>query len=291
MGSRFIALPGSTRTAPPHWNELPACQAEDRIEISVRVRRRAGAELPSVEQPGAFPLHERRPLSRAELGARFGADRAALAAVERHAVGRGFKVIDVCPARRRVLLAGPLGALVEAFPADVRRVEHRGVAYRQRCGAQYVPAALAGSIEALFGFCSSPLATPYLALPERADAPAVTSHRTEKGWIDALEAAIHDGDELPSVIHIRWPGADLETEGHLTWTESAISAINTSLQEAALLGIEVVCEAGDGRESLVDGARLAAALDDAEHESADDTRPSHVDLVGVRACGALPRAG
>ena len=354
MTESFVALPGSARTPPPSWTELPARADEERIEISIRVPRRPGVELPSVEALGALPPGERRHLSREELTARYGADPAALAAVERHARERGITVVDACPSKRRVLLAGTLGELRKAFPADVRRVEHpSGHAYRQRCGDQHVPAALAGCVEGLFGFSSQPRARPYVTLPAEGDAgapndgshlpgdlarlydfppdldgrgecigilefgggyrdsdlqayfaklglpcpevvavpvggrtnaPGVSRNLdvevaldlqiagaiapgarlaayfcewTEKGWIDALETAIHDRDNQPSILSISWGWAELEAAGHVSWTEAAIDAVNTSLQEAALLGITILCASGD------DGSAAGIAGDQA----------------------------
>ncbi len=347
MPASFLPLPGSTRTPPSSWHELPASDPEERIQVSVHVPRRAGAKLPSVEQLGSLPVSERRHLSREQLTAEYGADPAALEAVTQHAREHGITVVDACPSKRRVLLDGSLRQLCAAFPADVRRVEHEGVAYRQRCGPLHVPAALAGSVEALFGFSNHPRALPYVALPSATAAcpssapkpqpdhsnlpgdiaklydfppdldgrgecigvlefgggyrdanleryfaklgipcPEVVAvpvgagvnapgkrwnldvevaldlriagaiapgarivayfcEWTEKGWVDALQTAIHDRENCPTILSISWGWAELQTAGHLNWTEAAIGAVNECLQEAALLGITVLCASGD----------------------------------------------
>lgn len=64
---------------------------------------------------------------------------------------------------------------------------------------------------------------------------------TEKGWVDALSAAIHDSENMPSVISISWGFA----EGQFIWTQQAINAVNNVLCEAALMGITVCCSSGD----------------------------------------------
>ncbi len=353
MQASFLPLHGSARPLLPSWHEMPEGDPDEKIEISIRVRRRPGVVLPSVEQLGALHPRARRHLSREELTALYGADPAALAAVERHARERGFSVVDVCPSKRRLLISGTLGELRAAFPADVRHVEHRGHRYRQRCGPQHVPAELAGAVEALFGFSSHPQARPYVTLPQGPDAAATSSASylpgdiarlydfppdldgrgecigllefgggyraedlqryftklglpcpevvtvpvgtrtnapgvsrnldvevaldlqiagavapgarlaayfcewTEKGWIDALETAIHDRDNRPSILSISWGWAELEAAGRVSWTEAAIDAVNTSLQEAALMGITVLCASGD------DGSAAGIAGDQA----------------------------
>jgi kumamolisin len=353
MGSKFIALPGSMRLAPSSWNDLPPWALDERVEISVRVRRRAGVEH-HLKRLGDLPLRDRVHVSRERFAAAFGADLDALAAVELHARERRIEVTDVCPARRRVLLSGTLGALLETFPTDVRRAEHRGAPHRLRCGPQHVDASLEGHVEAVFGFCGHPRARPYVRLPARVapspegdrasaisylpgeianfyDFPAgldgsgqcigilefgggysdddlrqyfakigvacpefvaveVGSQRnrpgvapgydaevaldlevagavapgarfavyfsewTEKGWVDAIEAAVHDRENRPSILSISWGWAELEAAGGVAWTQAAVDAVSSALKDAALLGITVVCAAGDdGSEDGIGG--------------------------------------
>lgn len=83
------------------------------------------------------------------------------------------------------------------------------------------------------------------------------SEWTEKGWVDALNAAIHDPVNRPSVLSISWGWAELEAHGHVAWTKAAIDAVNGALHEAALLGITVICAAGDdGVSDDVSGDRV-----------------------------------
>ncbi len=64
---------------------------------------------------------------------------------------------------------------------------------------------------------------------------------TEKGWIDALSAAVHDNVNKPSVISISWGFA----EGQFIWTNQAVKAVNQALQAAAALGVTVCAASGD----------------------------------------------
>jgi kumamolisin len=75
-------------------------------------------------------------------------------------------------------------------------------------------------------------------------APAATiavyfAPNTDRGFIDALAAAVHDTVRRPSVISISWGRReDL-------WTGQARAAFNQALQEAAAIGVPVFVAAGD----------------------------------------------
>jgi kumamolisin len=64
---------------------------------------------------------------------------------------------------------------------------------------------------------------------------------TEKGWIDALTAAIHDTVNKPQVLSISWGFA----EGNFIWTQQAIDHVNDILQAAAVLNVTICVASGD----------------------------------------------
>jgi kumamolisin len=66
---------------------------------------------------------------------------------------------------------------------------------------------------------------------------------TDQGFLDAINAAIHDTVRKPSVISISWGGAEDE------WTPQALNAFNAAFHDAALLGITVCAAAGDNGSS------------------------------------------
>jgi kumamolisin len=63
----------------------------------------------------------------------------------------------------------------------------------------------------------------------------------EQGWLSALDAAVHDQTNNPSVLSVRWGNAE-DTD---IWTDQAMEQINQSLQEAAMIGVTVCVAAGD----------------------------------------------
>jgi kumamolisin len=73
---------------------------------------------------------------------------------------------------------------------------------------------------------------------------------TDQGFLNAINAAIHDTVHTPSVISISWGSAENQ------WTAQALNAFNAALHDAALLGITVCAAAGDDGSSdgLSDGA-------------------------------------
>ncbi len=62
---------------------------------------------------------------------------------------------------------------------------------------------------------------------------------TDKGFLDAVTAAVNDATNKPSVISISWGGAEKR------WTQQAIDNMNEAFKAAALMGVTVTCAAGD----------------------------------------------
>jgi len=73
---------------------------------------------------------------------------------------------------------------------------------------------------------------------------------TDAGFLDAVTTAIHDTTHHPSVISISWGGAES------TWTDQAMTAMDSAFQAAATMGITVCVASGDSGSSdgVTDGA-------------------------------------
>lgn len=65
------------------------------------------------------------------------------------------------------------------------------------------------------------------------------TNNTDQGFLDGINAAIHDSVRKPSVISISWGAAESE------WTPQSMNAFNAAFHDAALLGITVCVAAGD----------------------------------------------
>jgi kumamolisin len=85
----------------------------------------------------------------------------------------------------------------------------------------------------------------------KATIPVWFSQFTEKGWVDVLDAAMHDPKYKPQVLSISWGYA----EDAYIWTASAVQQVNEALQEAALMGMTICVAAGDDGSSdgITDG--------------------------------------
>jgi kumamolisin len=66
---------------------------------------------------------------------------------------------------------------------------------------------------------------------------------TDQGFLDAINAAIHDHLRKPSVISISWGAAESQ------WTPQAMNAFNAAFHDAALMGISVCAASGDSGSS------------------------------------------
>ncbi|MDP4130087.1 MAG: S53 family peptidase [Bacteroidota bacterium] len=66
---------------------------------------------------------------------------------------------------------------------------------------------------------------------------------TDKGFLDAISAAVHDAENKPSVISISWGAAENQ------WTGQAINNFNEVFKSAAALGVTIAVAAGDGGSS------------------------------------------
>ena len=73
---------------------------------------------------------------------------------------------------------------------------------------------------------------------------------TDQGFIDAVTTAVHDTANKPSVISISWGGPES------SWTQQAITSLDSACQAAALLGVTITVAAGDNgsTDGVTDGA-------------------------------------
>jgi hypothetical protein len=70
---------------------------------------------------------------------------------------------------------------------------------------------------------------------------------TNQGYLNALNQAVHDRINHPSVISLSWGASEI------SWESSAIQGINAALREATQLGITVVATVGDN--GVTDGVK------------------------------------
>jgi len=66
---------------------------------------------------------------------------------------------------------------------------------------------------------------------------------TNQGFLRAINRAVHDTVNRPSVISISWGGPES------SWTQQSLNAFNQAFQAAGLIGVSVCAAAGDGGSS------------------------------------------
>ncbi|PYV18818.1 MAG: peptidase S53 [Acidobacteria bacterium] len=157
-----ISLLGSDRPAPPEARAIGPAEANERIQVTVFLRRRsAPASFPAVETMGARPLSQRRNLSRKQFAAAHGAAPGDLKKIRAFAAQHNLKVIEERPERRSVVLAGTLGDFSAAFDVRFKRYEHPKGNFRGHDGPLRIPAELANIVEGVFGLDNRRQAEPH----------------------------------------------------------------------------------------------------------------------------------
>jgi kumamolisin len=98
-----------------------------------------------------------KPISRADLVAKYGADPKDLEAVEKVLTSFGLTVTDKNVAIRSLHVVGPASAMEQAFDVQLMRVKHADILYRGRVGEIHIPSELAGIITGVFGLDTRPM--------------------------------------------------------------------------------------------------------------------------------------
>jgi kumamolisin len=160
-----VELKGSARTAFPAGKDVGPADPNQRIEVTVLLRRGSKPnEFPSVAQIGAGLPRERKYLTREEFARLHGAMAADLEKIRAFAAQYDLKVVSENRATRMVKLSGTVKALNEAFGVDLRRYEHSSGSFRGRTGTLTIPSDLELVIEGVFGLDNRPQAKTHFRL-------------------------------------------------------------------------------------------------------------------------------
>lgn len=154
--SRFVPVPGSDKQPLKGAQPTGDVPADQRFEVSVRVRRRS--HPPAIE--GGAPV----PISRAVFNESYGADARDLRAVEDFAWRHGLTVEHSSADQHTVVLSGTAPQFADAFKVDLKLYSHPGGVYRGRSGPIYVPEELSGIVTGVFGLDDRPFARPHFSL-------------------------------------------------------------------------------------------------------------------------------
>jgi len=171
-GPPRVPLPGSERAAMPDATPIGPVDAAEPLEVTVVVRRRAGAGDVDSEALGQRAATEREHLARSEFAAALGADPKDLEAVEEFGRSHGLTVVESSRERRSVVLAGGAAEVCSAFGVELSRYRHPDGDFRGRTGPVHLPAELADVVEGVFGLDDRPQAQPRFRIAEDASPSA-----------------------------------------------------------------------------------------------------------------------
>ncbi|MFZ3211944.1 MAG: S53 family peptidase [Terriglobales bacterium] len=179
-GKQHVALVGSERSPMAGAREVGPANPDERLEVSIRLRSRAGKKPPLTAEALAQPLEQRKLLTRDQLEKQHGADPASIGQIEAFAREHGLSVVEASAARRTVVLSGTVATMNAAFGVELKQFEHPNGTYRGRTGPVHIPAELQDTIEGVFGLDNRPQAKPHFR--RRKDSSGARAHASSVSY-------------------------------------------------------------------------------------------------------------
>jgi kumamolisin len=143
----YVPLKGSRRFARPGAIVLGRAHANEWCEITLSARRKAPLPEP----------HPDKPISRADLAAKYGADPKDLDAIEKVVTSYGATVVSKNAETHTVEIVGPVSVMEKLFDVRLFQSKHDDVVYRSRVGDVHLPPELANLVTGVFGLDSRPM--------------------------------------------------------------------------------------------------------------------------------------
>jgi kumamolisin len=165
----LVPLPGSEREPLAGVQDIGPVDENERIEVTLVTRRRAGLPTELVIGPET--------ISPDELANNYGTDPADIDRVREILTGYGLEVTSTHPGSRRIKVAGTAAQFSRAFGTTLRRVSSPDligtgrVEHRYREGRLMVPAGLENIVLAVLGLDDRPQASPHFRLSAEAATP------------------------------------------------------------------------------------------------------------------------
>jgi kumamolisin len=247
----FVTLPGSQRNPARAARVLGPADPDERVDVTIKLRRKA--PLPEVS---VRPAH---PVSRAELGERYGASTEEIDKVKSTFARFGLKVVDADAASRSVRLAGTVRSMEEAFRVKLMNYEQPRGGYRGRVGPIQIPSDLDGVIVGVFGLDNRRVAKPrphsaakLERTPHEKAQPGAQATSSDRAWFYPAELAtiyqFPDGDGSGQSIGIlEFGGGYFPSDLH-----AFCNAAGVSVPDVIPISVDgAATDARDGAESEV----------------------------------------
>jgi kumamolisin len=170
-----VKLPGSARTPMPGARAIGKLAANERFEVTVRLRSGAVLAAAGANFLADEPPRRRRYLTRTAYQKRYGTRSADFAKLRSFAKQYALVVVEESAARHSVVLSGTAAAFSAAFGVTLRYYVHPNGSYRGRNGSITVPKSLAKIIEGVFGLDNRPQAVPHIQVSGAAAGAAVSA--------------------------------------------------------------------------------------------------------------------
>jgi kumamolisin len=167
-----VELAGSNREMVAGASSPQAVSAQEMVQATVVLRRRAHAIMPAVQEFGYRQANTRNYHTRADFAVLHGADPTDIAAIEAFAHDNGLTVSERSAARRSVVLKGTAANMQKAFGTTLANYQTAAGTYRGRTGSITIPANLQGVVTAVLGLDNRPVAKPHLRRAQAAKASA-----------------------------------------------------------------------------------------------------------------------
>jgi kumamolisin len=157
-----VTVPGSSRTPIPGAHAVGAVPADEKIEVTLRLRTGKAFDAVGAGKvtEDALPA-ERHYLTRKELLEGQTAEPDDLAKVKAFARSFKLKAVQSKADRRSVMLSGRAADFSAAFGIELQHYEHPDGRFRGRTGELTIPAELDGIIEGVFGLDDRPQSRPH----------------------------------------------------------------------------------------------------------------------------------
>jgi kumamolisin len=173
--SSGVALAGTELPRLRGVKQEPAPRSNKPLTLTLHLRTRHPEQFALEDAVADIYAGVRPPLTRAEFTAQFGADPEDIATVRRFARAHGFRISAVSAARRMLHVTGGASALARVFGVERVRCSAGGTKWDSYSGAIWLPAALEGVVNGVYGFDFRPEADRGTAAQEAAT-PARIEH-------------------------------------------------------------------------------------------------------------------
>jgi kumamolisin len=138
----YSRIEGSNRTLEAGAKATNRTDPNSTIEVTVKLRRKTALLVKG--RPAAA-------ISRSQFASRYGASKADIDKVVKAMAAFGLKVVDIDRAARSIRFSGTVGSMEDAFNVKLVDYEASYGHFHGRVGYVYVPRAVKGQIEAVFG--------------------------------------------------------------------------------------------------------------------------------------------